>query len=361
MNLKTILPGLAALVLNLQLAPDAGAARVVLVAGGGTNTNTTVPIKATEAKLSAPFGVDFDSAGNLCLVEMTGQRVRRLDKTGMLTVIAGTGEKGAQNGPGLSAQFNGIHNLAISVSQIFLADTWNNRVRILDLETGKVGGVIGTGEKGFAGDGGPAIDATFGGIYCVSLGLDKKLYLADLDNHRIRAVDRKTGLVHTVAGNGRKGIPPEGAKATEAPLNDPRAVIADALGQVYILERSGNSLRLVDTNGTIRTLVGTGQKGNTGDGGDARLATMNGPKHLCFDLDGNVLIADTENHVIRQYRPRDGKIVRLAGTGKKGDKGLGGPPLELELDQPHGVCVHQDGTLYISDSSNHRVLKLTSD
>ena len=144
MNLKTILPGLTALVLNLQLAPDAGAARVVLVAGGGTNTNTTAPIKATEAKLSAPFGVDFDPAGNLCLVEMTGQRVRRLDKTGMLTVIAGTGEKGAQNGPGLSAQFNGIHNLAISVSQIFLADTWNNRVRILDLETGKVGGVIGT-------------------------------------------------------------------------------------------------------------------------------------------------------------------------------------------------------------------------
>lgn len=355
------LPTLAFLVLGMQLNPSAEAARVLLVAGGGSNTNTTAPIKATEAKLNAPFGVDFDSAGNLYLVEMPGQRVRRLDKSGMLTVIAGTGEKGAQNGPGLSAQFNGIHNLAISVNQLLLADTWNNRVRVFEISSGKVSPMIGTGRKGFAGDGGPAIDAEFGGIYCVSIGLDGHRYLADLDNSRIRAVNPKTGIVRTVAGNGTKGVPPEGAKAVEAPLNDPRAVIADALGQVYILERSGNSLRLVDTNGMIRTLVGTGQKGNTGDGGDARLATMNGPKHLCFDLDGNVLIADTENHVIRQYRPRDGKIIRLAGTGRKGGKGLDGPPLELELSQPHGVCVHKDGTLYISDSSNHRVLKVTSD
>jgi len=361
MNLRAFIAGFAALVLGMQINPSADAARIHLVAGGGTNTNTTAPIKATEARLSAPFGVDFDSAGNLYLVEMTGQRVRKLDKTGMLTVIAGTGEKGAQNGPGLSAQFNGIHNLAVSVDQIVLADTWNNQVRVLDISSSKVSHMIGTGQKGFAGDGGPAIDATFGGIYCVSIGSDGHWYLADLDNSRIRAVNPKTGIVRTVAGNGTKGVPPEGARASEAPLNDPRAVIADALGQVYILERSGNSLRLVDTNGMIRTLVGTGQKGNTGDGGDARLATMNGPKHLCFDLDGNVLIADTENHVIRQYRPRDGKIVRLAGIGRKGSKGLNGPPLELELHQPHGVRVHKDGTLYISDSGNNRVLKLTKD
>jgi len=337
---------------------SSAAEKVVLVAGGGSNTNTAIPLKATEARLNGPFGVDFDSAGNLYVVEMTGNRVRKLDKNGMLTVIAGTGEKGAKDGPGLAAQFNGPHNLAISANQIFLADTWNNCVRVLDFDTGNVGRVIGTGEKGYAGDDGPAINAKFGGTYCLSVGLDRKLYIADLDNSRIRVVAPKTGLVHTAAGNGRKAVPPEGAKATEAPLNDPRAVIADALGQVYILERGGNSLRIVDTNGTIRTLVGTGQKGNTGDGGDAKQATMNGPKHLCFDHDGNVLIADTENHVIRKYLAREGKIVRITGTGKKGNKGLGGPPLEVELSQPHGVYVHKDGTLYISDSSNQRVVKV---
>jgi DNA-binding beta-propeller fold protein YncE len=340
---------------------SSAAEKVVLVAGGGSNTNTTIAVKSTDAKLNGPFGVDIDSAGDLYVVEMTGQWVRKLDRKGMLAVVAGTGEKGAQDGPGRSAQFNGIHNLAVSGDEILLADTWNHCVRVFKTSSGQVSRVVGTGEKGFAGDGGPAVQARFGGIYCVSIGLDSHWYLADLDNSRIRAVNPRTGIVRTVAGNGHKGVPAEGAKATEAPLNDPRAVIADALGRVYILERSGNSLRVVDTNGTVRTLVGTGQKGNTGDGGDARQATLNGPKHLCFDRDGNVLIADTENHVIRKYLTREGKIVRIAGTGKKGNKGLGGPPLEVELSQPHGVYLHRDGTLYITDSSNHRVLKVVND
>ncbi len=334
------------------------AERLVLVAGGGTNTNTTTLIRASEAKLNSPFGVDFDSAGNLYLVEMTGQRIRKLDQTGMLTVIAGTGEEGSQDGLGLQAQFNGIHNLAIQGDEMLLADTWNNSVRVFNLKSNQVSRAVASGEKGFSGDGGKALEAKFGGIYCVSVGLDGQWYLADLDNSRIRVVNPKTGLVRTVAGNGRKGIPADGAIAIEAPLNDPRAVIADEKGRVYILERGGNALRVVETDGFIRTLVGTGQKGNTGDGGDARQATMSGPKHLCFDHDGSILIADTENHVIRRYLPRDGRIVRVAGTGKKGRQGLGGPPLEVELNQPHGVYVHKDGTLYISDSSNHRVLKV---
>jgi len=347
------------LAILLLAAPLCNAAeKVVLVAGGGANTNTSVPLKATDAKLDSPFGVDFDASGNLYLVEMTGNRVRRLDKNGMLTVIAGTGEKGMNDGPGLTARFNGPHNLAVSGNDVFLADTWNNCIRVPSPADGTVRRVIGTGEKGFAGDGGPAVNAKFGGIYCVSVGGDKQLYLADLDNLRIRAVDPKIGLVRTVAGNGKKGVPTDGAKATEAPLVDPRAVIADTKGRVYILEREGHALRIVDVDGTIRTVVGTGEKGNSGDGGNARQATLNGPKHLCLDLDGNVLIADTENHVIRKYILRENRIVRVAGTGKKGSKGVGGPPLELELNQPHGVHVRQDGTLYISDSSNHRVLRI---
>jgi sugar lactone lactonase YvrE len=336
------------------------AERIELVAGGGSDTNTSAPIRATAARLNSPFGVDFDAAGNLYFVEMTGQSVRKLDKDGMLTVVAGTGQKGFTNGPALQAQFNGIHNLAISgTDDIWLADTWNNCVRIFNPTAGTVGRVIGTGEKGFSGDGGLADRAKFGGIYCVSLGLDlTNIYLADLDNFRIRAVDSTSGRVRTVAGNGKKAIPADGARAVEAPLVDPRAVIADRAGRVYVLERSGNALRIVETNGEIRTVVGTGQKGFDGDGGEASFATLNGPKHLCFDQDGSVLIADTENHVIRRYTPSNGIVVRVAGTGKKGSKGVGGPPLECELNQPHGVFVHRDGTLYISDSSNHRVLKI---
>src|SRR5262249_45220205 len=122
--------------------------------------------------------------------------------------------------------------------------------------------------------------------------------------------------------------------------------------------RSGHALRVVDTQGKIRTVAGTGKPGNTGDDGDARLATLNGPKHLCVNLlDDNVVIADSANHVIRMYTPSDGKIVRIAGTGKKGESGMGGDALKVPLDEPHGVCPFNDGSVYIVDSMNHRVFR----
>lgn len=338
------------------------AARIVLVAGGGRDTNTITAIAPTAARLRSPFGVDFDPAGNLLLVEMTGHRVRKLDQTGKLSIIAGTGAKGFQGdgGSALSAEFNGIHNLAVTASgDIYLADTWNNRVRRIEASSGKVSTVSGTGEKGFGGDGGPATEAKFGGIYCVSFDAPgQRLLLADLDNLRIREVSLKTGVVRTVAGNGRKGIPSDGSRATEGPLVDPRAVVADRQGQIYVLERGGHALRLIDTNGIIQTVAGTEEKGYAGNGGPARSVALNGPKHLCLDRDDTVLIADTENHVILRYSPVSKTITRIAGTGRKGSKGVGGSPLNAELNQPHGVSVSVEGMIFISDSSNHRVLKL---
>lgn len=337
----------------------AWADKIVLVAGGGKDGDG---LAATDAKLIAPFGVDFDRSGNMYVVELTGQRVLKVDAKGLLTKAAGTGTKGdaGDGGPGLKAQFNGMHSLAIApTGDIYLADTWNNRVRKLDPKTGMIANFAGTGKKGYSGDGGPAVQAQFGGIYCVALDpKGERLYLTDLDNRRIRAVDLKTGVVNTVAGNGEKGVPVDGAEAVKEPLVDPRAAVADGAGNVYVLERAGHALRVVDPSGKIRTVVGTGQRGSSGDGGAARQATLNGPKHLCIDRDGSVLIADTENHLIRRYLPKEGKIVRVAGSGKRGTAGVGGPPEQVELNQPHGVCVHPSGTLYITDSSNNRVLKI---
>jgi DNA-binding beta-propeller fold protein YncE len=348
--LGTVLPG---------ALPCARADKLVLVAGGGTETGDA---PATSAKLQGPFGVDFDGQGNLYLVEMIGQRLLRVDGKGRLTVLAGTGRKGdgGDDGPPLRAEFNGMHSLAVTAGgDVYLADTWNNRVRRLDHKTGLVTAFAGTGEKGFGGDDGPAAKARFGGVYCVALDpKGEQLYLADLDNRRVRVIDLKTGTVRTVAGNGRKGVPEDGAEAVKAPLVDPRAVAVDARGNVYILERAGHALRVVDSAGKIRTVAGTGAAGAAGDGGDARKATLNGPKHLCIDRDGSVVIADTENHLIRRYLPDTGKIVRVAGTGKKGTAGVGGPPEQAELNQPHGVHVRASGELYLADSSNNRVLKI---
>ena len=338
----------------------ARADRLVLVAGGGAKGDGA---PATQTKLVSPFGVDFDAAGNLYLVEMAdGERVRKMGRDDLLHIIAGTGVKGfaGDNGAGKEAQFNGMHSLAVLPDgNLLLADTWNQRIRLLDTTSGTVTTFAGTGAKGYGGDGGPAKQAQFGGLYCASLDPQREnLYLADLDNRRVRAISLKSGLVRTVAGNGERGAPKDGDKAVEAPLIDPRAVAVDRAGNVYVLEREGHALRVITSDGLIKTVVGTGARGDSGDGGDARNATMNGPKHLCVDHDGSVVIADTENHVIRRYTPRDGRIARVAGSGRKGAGGVPGPALEAELNQPHGVAIGPGGLLYIVDSSNHRILRL---
>ena len=201
--------------------------------------------------------------------------------------------------------------------------------------------------------------AEFGSVINVALDPQgKHLYLADIDNRRVRMIDLASGIVTTVAGNGSKGVPADGTDAKSAPLVDPRAVAVTAKGEIYILERSGHVLRFVDAEGKIRTVAGTGEAGFSGDGGNARQATLRGPKHLCLDRDGNVIIADTDNHVIRKFLPRENRIVRVAGSGTKGSAGIGGAPLEIELNQPHGVAVDREGSLYIVDSYNDRMLKI---
>jgi DNA-binding beta-propeller fold protein YncE len=335
------------------------AGRLELVAGGGTGGDG---VSARQARLVSPFGIGFDSAGTLYFVEMLGHRLRKIGPEGNVATLAGTGREGSggDGGPAAGAALNGPHSLAVAGNgDIFVADTWNNRVRRIDARTGRITNFAGTGRKGFSGDGGPAAQADFGGIYCLALDEARQtLDLADLDNRRVRRIDLKTGIVSTVAGSGAKDVPADGENAVSAPLVDPRAVALDDRGNLYILERSGHALRVVDRSGTIRTVAGTGEPGDSGDGGDARLARLNGPKHLCVSARGNVLIADTENHRIRVYCPADRTIRGLAATGRKGTAGLGGPAQDAELNQPHGVTVGPAGVVYIADSSNDRILKI---
>ena len=356
---------LAHIVVVLFLASPARAEKLVLVAGGGEGPDGS---HAAQAKLIQPFGVDFGADGTIYIVEMVkGERLRAINANGALVTLAGTaGQKGhsGDGGPALKATFNGMHSLAVGPDGcVYLADTWNNCVRKYDPKTGMVTGFAGTGEPGFEGDGGPASSARFGQCFCVSFdAAGKACYITDLVNRRIRKVDMATGIVTTVAGNGRRGVPKDGGDALQEPLVDPRAHAVDAKGNLYILERSGHALRVVDAQGKVRTAAGTGKPGAGGVGGAALAAQMNGPKHLCIDHDGSVLIADTENHRILRYVPGDERIVLVAGTGQQGTSGVGGDPRNAQLNQPHGVIVHP-GTeeIYISDATNGRVLKITRD
>jgi DNA-binding beta-propeller fold protein YncE len=311
--------------------------------------------------LREPFSVDFDRDGNTYIVEMEGHRVSVIDREGRSRVLAGTGQAGlsGDDGPAIKAQFNGPHHLLIGPDgDLYVADTFNNCVRRINLRTAVIARVAGTGEKGFSGDGGPAVSATFNGVFSIAFH-QNRLYVMDLGSRRVRAVDRKTGIVTTVAGSGEKGVPIDGADALTQPLVDPRAIAFDSRGNLYVCERSGHALRVIDPSGKIRTVAGTGEAGFGGDGGPAREARLNGPKHIWVDRDDSVLITDTENHAIRRYSPRDGSISRVAGTGSPGAAGLDGPADQCQLNRPHGAIPHpRTGEIYISDSLNHRVLRI---
>ena len=334
---------------------------VVLVAGGGTKPDNA---PAKECRVIQPFASDFLADGSIVFVEMVkGERLRKISPDGLLTTLAGTGELGTpgRDGDAAQATFNGMHNLLVAPDGlIYLADTFNNRIRVYDPKQKTVSPFAGTGKKGYAGDGGPAAKAEFSQVSCIAFNQDRsKIFVTDIGNRRIRVVDLKTGVVNTFAGNGQKGEPKDGELAATQPLVDPRAVAADQLGNVYILERGGHRLRVVDSSGRIKTVAGTGKAGIGGDGGPALEARLNGPKYLVCDPDNTVLIADTENHQIRRYIPGKETIVLVAGSGKRGAAGLGGPASQLQMARPHGVITHpKTGEIYIADSDNGRIVKI---
>lgn len=311
---------------------------------GGKTSSGAGPLKS-------PFGVDFDSRGNMIIVELGGGRVHRLSPDGKLAQIAGDGSKSykGDGGPAAGATFNGMHNVAIGRDDsIYIADSWNHCIRRIDPKTGVVSTIAGTGEAGFGGDGGPATAAKFNFVMCITLNAaSDTIHVADLKNLRVRAVDLRNGRVTTLAGNGKKGVPKDGALAVESPLVDPRAVASDSNGNLYILERSGNALRVVRSDGRIYTVAGSGKRG--AKDGPALQAELGSPKHICLDDEDNVYIADDVNGLIRRYDPRAKTVSAVLGRGRSQPR--------LFLKNPHGVCFEK-GKLYVVDMGNNRILRL---
>jgi hypothetical protein len=355
MFLKNLSPSKYALVFSASLLAPA-MAEVEVIAGA--------PV--TEA-VNEPFSVDFDAKGDLYGVEFTkSNRVFKLSgKT--LTFVAGINHntekvKHVDQHDGkdpLKAAFHGMHDIQIFGGKAILADSFNHTIRTLDLTSGEVATIAGTPSKaGFGGDGGPATAASFNITMTGTLSPDgKRLYIADIGNHRVREMDLAAGTVKTVAGSGQKGNPTDGTDALQAPLGDARAATQAEDGTLYVLLRGGNSLVEVK-DGKVRTVVNaSGKKGYGGDGGDGRDALMNGPKYVAMDK-GTVLICDTENHCVRRYFPETGKIELVAGTPGKANNEVGKTLLETGLRRPHGVRIGPDGKLYIADTYNNRVLRV---
>jgi hypothetical protein len=332
---------IATLILHAQIAGAADPTVEVLIGSKAADPGSKPP----PGKLFHPFGVAFDSAGNMIVVEYTGGRIFKRTPSGQLSQIGGVGRAGyaGDGGPVTKASFKDMHNIVIgSDGSMYISDHKNHAIRRVDTK-GNISTYAG-GKAGFAGDGQTVDKAQFNFVMSVSIDPAKKyLVIADIKNRRIRRITLSSGLVETVAGNGKKGIPSDGAMATKAPLIDPRAAAYDATGNLYIVERGGHALRVVSTDGKIRTVAGSGKKGNA-DGVGAK-ATFNGPKHLTMGPTGMVYIADDNNHRIRRYDPKSGAVTTVLGHGA------------FKLNRPHGVLV-RDGWLYVSDSWNHRIVRL---
>jgi DNA-binding beta-propeller fold protein YncE len=319
---------------------------------------------AQAALLNGPFDVAFDSAGNLFFSDTFNHRIRRVDaRTGIITTVAGNGEAGhaGDGGPATQASLNEPYGIAIDRSgNLFVADRLNRRVRRIDAVSGAITTLAGTGEAAYSGDGGPAVQAGLAEPNGLALDAEQRqLYIADVADHRVRIVDLAAGTIATFAGTGAPEHGGDEGPAAEARIFGARAVKLGPDGTIHILERQGSSLRAVDaTTGIITTIAGTTGRGYSGDGGPALAAVFDAPKEMAIDPDGNLLIVDTENHAIRLISRSTGVVMTIVG-GRKGEGGDGGPAVAAGLDRPHGAVVGPDAAIYIGDTNNHRIRKVT--
>lgn len=317
---------------------------------------------ASAAQVNNPYGLVTGPDGALYVCEIGNHVIRRIDlKKGTISTVAGNGKKGyaGDGGPAREATLNEPYEIRFDkAGNMFWVEMQNHLVRRMDRRTGIVSTVAGTGTAGFSGDGGPAREAQLAQPHSIAFDPQGRLLICDIRNHRVRRVDMTSGRIETYLGNGGREPTPDGAPTAGTPVNGPRAMDLDPRGNLYLVLREGNRVYRIDPRaGRYEHIAGTGNKGYAGDGGPAKNAELNGPKGISWSPDASVVIADTENHVIRRIDLKTGVITTVLGSGQRGD-GPDGAPLACKMNRPHGVFVDRQATLYTGDSEAHRVRAL---
>jgi DNA-binding beta-propeller fold protein YncE len=365
-RLNALLAGLVLLVIHpvtsYGLAEEEKQSRigpVKTIAGNGKDIPSSPDGLGIQTSLSQPFGISKGPDGALYVCEVGSHVVRRLDlETAMLTTVAGCGRKGysGDGGPATKAELNEPYEVRFDQhGNMLFVEMQNHLVRKVDRATGIISTIAGNGTAGFSGDGGPATKAQLSQPHSITLDHDGRIYICDIRNHRIRVVEPSSGLISTFAGTGEKSATPDGASLDGTALNGPRALDFDGDHSLYLALREGNAIFRIDLNArTLHHLAGTGKSGYSGDGGPAKLAQLAGPKGVSLSKNGDLYFADTESHTVRVLRASSGIVDTVIGDGQQGD-GPDGDPQQCRLNRPHGVFVSADGWLYVGDSSNHRV------
>jgi hypothetical protein len=337
-------------------ASAAGQSYTIRTFAGGALLNN---VPATSVRLTqGSAGVAVDGAGNTYFAANAWNVVFRVDAaTGELTRLAGNGTSGysGDNGPATSAELNGVMGVAADAAgDVFIADTQNNRIR--KVSNGVITTIAGNGFLGYSGDGGPAPSAELNQPFGVAVDASGNVYIADSENYVVRKVSN--GVITTFAGNGAYPAVFSGdnGPATNAVLGLPFSVAVDRSDNVYIV--AGGVIRKV-SNGVITTFAGVyGTTGYAGDNGPATSATFDYPTSVAVDASGNVYLADMDNNAIRKVS--NGAITTFAGNGTSGYSGDHGPPAAAELNHPNGVAVDTLGNVYIADSGNGRIRKVSN-
>ena len=340
--LLTLLPGAAQEVARSGYAGDGG--------------------PAVEARLNNPVGVAVDGDGNVYIADTHNYRIRRVDPAGTITTFAGTGERGFSGDGGLAVEARLNYPVGVAVDgdgNVYIADAYNYRIRWVD-PAGIITTFAGNGERGFSGDGGPAVEAQLNDPWDIAVDGNGNFYIADSYNHRVRRVD-PTGTITTFAGNGQGGFvrdARDGGPAVQARLNNPVRVAVAGDGNIYIADNDNFRVRRVDPAGTITTFAATGQRGFAGDGGPAVRARLGDPVGVAVDGDGNVYIADSGYSRVCRVDPA-GTITTFAGVGLFGGfAGDGGPAVRARLSRPLGVAIDREDNVYIADAHNHRIRRV---
>lgn len=310
-------------------------------------------------QVNNPYGLAIGPDGALYFCDLDNQRIRRLDlRTRQTQTVAGNGQKG-YSGDGAAAtkaSLNMPHEIQFdAVGHLYIAERDNHVIRKVDAYTHTISTFAGTGIPGFSGDGGPAFAAQLRQPHSIAIDPTHRfLFICDIGNHRVRRVELATGMIDTYAGTGEKKPTPDGAPLGGTPLNGPRTIAFDFNGDLYLALREGNTIYRIDNHSlTLHHIAGTGENGYSGDGGQAHLAKLGGPKGLAWNR-GLLYVADTENHVIREIELSTGLIRTVLGTGQRGD-GPEPDPYRCALARPHGVHVDDRGALYVGDSEAHRI------
>jgi DNA-binding beta-propeller fold protein YncE len=280
-----------------------------------------------------------------------------------ISTFAGTGEKGfaGDGGPAAAAKLDQPFDVAFDrAGHLYFSDTFNHRIRKVDAKTGVITTVAGNGKKGYGGDGGAATAAMLNEPYGVELDADGNLFIVDRLNYCIRKVDAKGGTISTVAGTGgRSGYGGDGGPADKAGFKEPNGLCLDGKGKLYVADVADQRVRVIDLkSGVITTLAGNGTKASAGDGGPLAKATFAGPRAVAVGPDKCLYVVEREGNSVRKIDLATQTITRFAGTGKKGYTGDGGPAKDATFDGPKEIDIDKNGNVYAVDTENEAIRRI---